>query len=110
MREIGHLLGLKHYKGNYPNACTQQSNQSSVMNDTCGVNDNGTYFGSTFYPSNQTTTVKNCDYNQLNPVYTCPEQGCYIPVKDSSENELFVNSSQMRPPRPRDCSEWGLVG
>lgn len=72
MHEIGHLLGMNHYTQGHPNSCTQQSPQSSVMNDSCGVNDNGTYFGSTFYPSVQTTTVTSCDYAQLNPIYVCP--------------------------------------
>lgn len=72
MHEIGHGFGMNHYTSGHPNACTQQSSGSSVMNDACGVNDNGAYFGSTFYPSNQTTNVTNCDFSQLNSVHTCP--------------------------------------
>lgn len=72
MHEIGHLLGMNHYTSGHPNPCIQQSPQSSVMNDSCGVNDNGTYFGSTFYPGVQTSTVTTCDYAQLNPIYACP--------------------------------------
>jgi hypothetical protein len=63
MHEIGHGLGLNHYTRNHPNACTDQLSGSSVMNDGCGVND---------YTHNQTITVKSCDHNQLNSIYTCP--------------------------------------
>ncbi len=72
MHEVGHLLGISHYKSGHPNSCMQQSPQSSVMNDSCGVNDNGTYFGSTFYPGVQTTAVTNCDTTRLNGIYICP--------------------------------------
>lgn len=72
MHEIGHLMGLSHYHTNYPNSCTQESNQSSIMNNGCGINDNGTYLGSTFYPSNQTTNITNCDIPRLNAIYICP--------------------------------------
>lgn len=72
MHEIGHLLGMNHYAAGHPNSCTQESPQSSVMNSGCGVNDNGTYIGSTFYPGVSPTTVTVCDINQLKSIYACP--------------------------------------
>ena len=63
-------MGLSHY-GSY-NPCTQQSNQSSVMNGGCGINDNGTYLDGIFYPGNQTTNITDCDIPKLNSIYPCP--------------------------------------
>lgn len=48
MHEIGHGLGLNHYSSGHPNGCTDQINKSSVMNNGCGINDNGTYLTNIF--------------------------------------------------------------
>ncbi|MFV0388434.1 MAG: hypothetical protein ACK5NT_06750 [Pyrinomonadaceae bacterium] len=74
LHEIGHGLGLNHYTSNHPNGCTQQETGSSVMNDACGVNDAGTWFGSTYYSGNNVSmVVTECDLAQLGETYllTC---------------------------------------
>jgi hypothetical protein len=72
LHEIGHLLGLKHYRTNYTDTCGDKTPnnlnddeiaESSVMNSGCGQNDAG---------DNVSMSVTNCDYNQLNSVYRCP--------------------------------------
>ncbi len=69
--EIGHLMGMTHYTSGYE-ACTQQIRGSSVMNDACGVNDNGTWLNGTYYTgNNQSTTVKPCDSARLPIIYPC---------------------------------------
>ncbi|MGI8467439.1 MAG: hypothetical protein ACR2N3_03215 [Pyrinomonadaceae bacterium] len=71
MHEIGHLLGLSHYRGGYE-PCTQQSHLSSIMNDPCGVNDNGTYLNGIFYPTNMpSNATTNCDVPRINAIYPC---------------------------------------
>lgn len=82
MHEIGHLLGLSHYTSNYPNACTQQSRGSSVMNNSCQVNDS---------ENNMATNVTVCDSNRLRNIYSC-STGCYIPLLDSSERRYGIHS------------------
>lgn len=67
LHELGHGLGLNHYAENFPNACTQQKAGSSMMNDGCGINDNGTSTGE----PNMSTDVTNCDQSQLDSSYNC---------------------------------------
>lgn len=70
MHEIGHGLGLNHYTRGYPDACTQQIERSSVMNDACQPNDNGVFNG-VDQGVNMPTDVTNCDIIQLNGIYLC---------------------------------------
>lgn len=72
LHEIGHSLGLSHYTTGHPDSCHQQSAQSSVMNDGCGINDNGTYFGTTFFGPNEPEVLKSCDTARILDIYPCP--------------------------------------
>jgi hypothetical protein len=96
MHEIGHLLGMNHYKSGHPNACTQQAAGSSIMNDACQVNDS---------ESNMPTDVTNCDFNQVKPVYSCPIGGNPCEILRSNEYKTPKGDSQ-RPIEPHDCGEY----
>ncbi len=131
MHEIGHLLGLSHYRANYE-PCTQQSHLSAIMNDPCGVNDNGTYLNGIFYGTNMPVNATTCDTSRLVGIYPCPTptptptpgggtgewecdglcHGSYRAALDSQKYDVKSDSSDVPPDSPdlRDeCCVWTPV-
>jgi hypothetical protein len=94
LHEIGHFLGLSYYTRGYE-ACTQQTRGASVMNDPCGVNDNGTYTGPNYYTGNNVAnSLTACDTNRLPGLYPCPTPTpTPSPTPEPDENSHFECSN-----------------